>query len=218
LRVSRYQIMAGNTMNEIPRAGFAPLAALLIAPILALLPLACSPGAAPERAPLEGATIGGPFALIDQYGHPVTDANFAGKYRVMYFGYTFCPDVCPIDMQVLGAGLRLFEAKDPARAAKVVPVFVSVDPARDTPAVLKDYVAAFHPRMIGLTGSPDAIAKVAGEYKVLYQKGATTPGGGYVVEHSRTAFLMDPSGKPLALLPVDENPDAVARELARWTR
>ncbi|MDO7841393.1 SCO family protein [Sphingomonas immobilis] len=206
--------MAGNTMNEISRARFAPLAALLIA----LLPLACSPGAPPERPPLEGATIGGPFALTDQNGRAVTDASFAGKYRVMYFGYTFCPDVCPIDMQVLGAGLRQFEAKDPARGAKVVPVFITVDPARDTPAVLKEYVKAFHPRMVGLTGSAAAVDKAASAYKVIYRKGETTPGGGYLVEHSRIAYLMDPAGKPLALLPVDENPDAVARELARWTR
>ncbi|PMY49557.1 SCO family protein, partial [Pseudomonas sp. FW305-25] len=80
------------------------------------------------------------------------------------FGYTFCPDVCPTDMQTIGAGLRVFEGKDAKRGAKVVPIFVTVDPKRDTPAVLKAFVSAFHPRMVGLTGSPQAIAAVAKEY------------------------------------------------------
>ena len=83
--------------------------------------------------------LGGPFTLTDQDGRTRTDRDFAGRYRIMYFGYTFCPDVCPTDMQTVGAGLRLFEAKDPVRGAKVVPIFVTVDPKRDTPAVLKAF-------------------------------------------------------------------------------
>ena len=108
--------------------------------------------------PLKGATMGGPFTLTDQNGRRVSDRDFAGKYRLVYFGYTFCPDVCPVDLQVIGAGLRRFEASDPARAARVQPIFITVDPARDTPAVLRQYVAAFHPRLIGLTGSAEEIA------------------------------------------------------------
>jgi protein SCO1/2 len=212
LLVSRYQIMAGNAMNEISRVRLAPLAAL----IFALLPIACSPGAAPQRPPLEGAKIGGPFTLTDQNGRTVTDAAFAGKYRIVYFGYTFCPDVCPVDMQTIGAALRTLETKDAAKAAKVVPIFITVDPARDTPPVLKQFVGAFHPRMVGLTGSPAAIAAVAKAYGAYYQKGEPSPGGGYLMQHSRVAYLMDPAGKPLALLPADKTPDAVVAELERW--
>ncbi len=198
-------------MNEIARA----LAALLIA----ILPVACSgPNAAPSRPPLEGARIGGPFALIDQDGKAATDRTFVGKYRIMYFGYTFCPDVCPVDMQNIGAGLRMLDASDPAIAAKIVPIFVTVDPDRDTPAVLKQFVRAFHPRMVGLTGSPQAIAQVAKDYAVFYQKGAVTPGGGYMVAHARIAYLMDPQGKPVALLPQDQSPDKIATEIRRWVR
>ena len=215
LRLRRYQIKAACTMNAIVRA----TTALFAASLLASMPTACS--RAPEATqspPLAGAKIGGPFTLTDQNGRTVTDARFAGQYRVMYFGYTFCPDVCPTDMQTLGAGLRAFEAKDAARAAKVVPVFVTVDPERDTPAVLKPFVAAFHPRMVGLTGNPQAIAAVAKEYAVFYEKQPPSPGGGYMVQHSRVAYLMDPAGKPVALIPVDKTPDDVAGELARWVK
>ena len=190
---------------------------LAAALLIAALPIACSGPAAPSAAPpLEGARIGGPFTLIDQNGARVTERNFAGKYRIMYFGYTFCPDVCPVDVQNIGAGLRAFEAEDAVAAAKVVPIFVSIDPDRDTSAVLKQFVASFHPRMVGLTGSPEEIAKVAKDYAIYYAKGATSPGGGYLMDHARIAYLMDPNGKPLALLPYDGTPQAFAAELKRW--
>ena len=203
--------MAGRAMNEIVRA-----IALLL---LALIPTACSaPADPPARPPLQGARIGGPFTLVDQNGHTVTDRSFAGKYRIVYFGYTFCPDVCPTDAQHIGAGLRLVEQADPAMGARIVPIFITVDPARDTPAVLKTFTAAFHPRMVGLTGSPDAIAAAAKAYAVYYKKGEVTPNGGYMMDHSSVAYLMDPAGKPLALLPVEQTPEAVAAELRRWVK
>lgn len=202
-------------MNDVARVS----TALVVALLLASAPAACSRAPdATQPPPLAGAKIGGPFTLTDQDGHTITEARFAGYYRVMYFGYTFCPDVCPTDMQTLGAGLRAFEARDATRAATVVPVFVTVDPERDTPAVLKPFVGAFHPRMIGLTGSASAIAAVARKYAVFYEKQPPTPGGGYMVQHSRIAYLMDPQGKPVALIPVDKTPDDVAGELARWVK
>ena len=171
-----------------------------------------------SKPPLEGAHIGGPFTLIDQNGHQVTDRDFAGKYRIVYFGYTFCPDVCPVDAQNIGAALRLLEKSDPVIAAKIVPIFISVDPARDTPAVLKAFVSAFHPRMVGLTGSPAAIDAVAKEFVIYHRKGEVTPGGGYMVDHSRVAYLMDPQGKPIALLPQEQSGQAVADEVRRWVQ
>ncbi len=185
--------------------------------LLATLPVACGP-ANPGRAPLDGVKIGGPFALVDQDGKPRTDRDFAGRYRIVYFGYTFCPDVCPTDVQTIGAGLRAFEAQDAARAAKVVPIFVTVDPKRDTPPVLKAFVTAFHPRMIGLTGTSDAIAAVAKAYGVGFAADKPNAEGGYLVAHSRYAYLMDPAGKPVALLPQDKTPQDVAAELDRWVR
>ena len=183
--------------------------------LLSLSLAACQPASPPARAPLAGAAIGGPFTLIDQHGRTVTDRAFAGRYRIMYFGYTFCPDVCPTDAAAIGAGLRLLERSDPKLAIRVVPVFVTVDPMRDTPAVLGRFVAAFHPRFVGLTGSADAIARTAKEFAVYYSKGAASTGG-YLVNHSRTAYLMGPDGKPLALLPTEQGPQAVADEIRRW--
>lgn len=186
--------------------------------LLAALPIACGGPATPGRAPLEGVKIGGPFRLIDQDGKPRTDRDFAGRYRIVYFGYTFCPDVCPTDVQTIGAGLRAFEAQDPARAAKVVPIFVTVDPTRDTPAVLKAFVSAFHPRMVGLTGTPQAIAAAAKAYGIYVEADKPNAEGGYLVAHSRFAYLMDPAGKPIALLPQDKTPQDIAAELNRWVR
>ncbi len=188
----------------------------LLIPALALS--ACTASAPPAKPPLEGARIGGAFTLTDQNGKTVTEQAFAGKYRIMYFGYTFCPDVCPTDVQAIGAAVKKLEASDPALAAKIVPVFVTVDPARDTPAVLKQFVSAFHPRMVGLTGTDAQIARIKTEYALYSSKGDASPGGGYLVNHSRQAYLMDPDGKPLALLPQEQGPDAVVTEIKRWAR
>jgi len=194
-----------------PRLMLAPAALLA-----ATLSSCSSPSTPPAQPPLAGARIGGPFTLVDQNGRTVTNRDFAGRYRIMYFGYTFCPDVCPTDAQNIGAGLRLLEQRDPALARRVVPIFISVDPARDTPAVLKQFVAAFHPRMVGLTGTPTEIARVAKEYGIFFARGKGTKDG-YLMEHSRQIYLMDPAGKPLALLP-EAPPQALADEIAKWAK
>ena len=186
--------------------------------LIPLLILASCKAREAEVPPLAGAKIGGPFALVDQNGRPRTDRDFAGKYRIMYFGYTFCPDVCPVDMAALSAGYRAFSKADPVRAARVVPVFVSVDPARDTPPVLKTFAAAFGPQVVGLTGTPDAIAAAAKAYGVAYSIQGEPGAKDYLVGHSRVAYLMDPANKPIALLSHDQKPDVIAAELDRWVR
>ena len=168
--------------------------------------------------PLAGARIGGPFSLTDQDGHTVTDRQFAGKYRIVYFGYTFCPDVCPTALQHLMQGLKAFDGTAPDRSAKIRPIFITVDPARDTPAVLKQYVSAFDPRLIGLTGSEPQIAAVAKEYAVYYQRREQGGGAGYLMDHMSQAILFDPDGKPLALLPQEQDGKAIAAELDKWVR
>lgn len=199
-------------MNETPTTRPATIPCLLLALALA----ACSGGQ--EEPPLKGAAIGGPFTLTDQNGRTATDRDFTGRYRIMYFGFTHCPDVCPTDLAILGQALRRFEKSDPARAARVVPIFVSVDPGRDTPAVLKDYVAAFHPRLVGLTGTPAQVADTIRRYGAYGEKEAPGAGGGYNVNHSRIAELIGPAGEPIALLPYDKGAEAVAAELERWVR
>ena len=183
---------------------------------LALALSACS-GAA-EEPPLKGAAIGGPFTLTNQDGRRVTERDFEGKYRLIYFGFTHCPDVCPTDLAVIGQALRRFEKSDPARAARVAPIFVSVDPERDTPAVLKEYVAAFHPRLVGLTGTPKQVAEMVKRYGAYGARGDSAPGGGYNVDHSRLAELIGPDGEPIALLPDEKGAEAVAAELQRWVK
>lgn len=171
--------------------------------------------------PLAGAAIGGPFTLIDQDGKKMSWSDFAGKYRMLYFGYTYCPDICPLDLQKLMQGYRLFEKQDPKRAAKVQPIFITIDPERDTQAVVKNYVTAFHPKLIGLTGTPAEIAKVAKEFAVYYAKAGDSPTD-YLMDHSRSPYLMGPDGKPIAILPTGEGeegaPDKVAAELDRWVK
>lgn len=187
----------------------------LRATLLSVLLLA-SCQASPVEPPLAGARIGGAFTLTDQDGKTRTDTDFMGKYRIVYFGYTYCPDVCPVDMARLVAGWRAFSTANPTRAAKVVPVFISVDPERDTPAVLKAFVSAFDPKVVGLTGTPAQIAKVTKDYAVSVQSQKKSGDLNYLVDHSRMAYLMSPDGKPIALLSQDEKPDVIAAELSKW--
>ena len=114
--------------------------------------------------------------------------------------------------------MRQLEASDPEVAAKVQPIFISVDPERDTPAVLKEYVSAFHPRLIGLTGTPEEIAAVAKEFGVYYMKEQTEGASDYLVNHSRIAMLFGPKGEPIAIIPHDQGAAAIAEELKRWVK
>lgn len=192
--------------------------AALVALALSLTGLAgCSRQPAAETPPLAGARLGGPFALVDQDGRATTDKSFAGRYRAVYFGYSFCPDVCPTTLQVLMQGYRGFASTSPGAARKLVPVFITVDPERDTPAVLKSYVSAFGQPLVGLTGTPDAVSTAAKAYGVYYHKQATAAGAsGYLVDHSSQVILFGPEGQPIALVPTDQGAKAVADTLAQW--
>jgi protein SCO1/2 len=195
---------------------------ILTAGFLTLL-VACSAapdgnGAADAEPPLAGAQIGGTFTLTNQDGVRMSEDEFKGKYRIIYFGYSYCPDVCPIDLSNLMLGLKLAEKGDPALAEKVQPIFISVDPERDTPAVLKQYVSAFHPRLIGLTGTPEEIAAVAKKYLIIYDIRKDEGSSEYLVDHSRQAYLFGPEGEPLALLPIDGTPEDIADEINRWVK
>jgi cytochrome oxidase Cu insertion factor (SCO1/SenC/PrrC family) len=135
--------------------------------------------------------VGGPFELTDQDGKRVNSADFAGKYMLVVFGYTYCPDICPSELQVVSAAL---DELGPA-AERIKPVFVTVDPGRDTPQVMKDYVANFHPGFVGLTGSEEDIAKVAKAYRVYYRKvDPTGPDIPYLMDHTTLVYLMGPDG------------------------
>jgi len=140
------------------------------------------------------ASIGGPFTLIDGKGRTVTDADFHGKFMLIYFGYTYCPDVCPTTLGLMAAAVDKLPKSERER---VVPMFITVDPARDTAEVVRDYAAAFSPRMVGLTGSEAQVTAVEKAYKVYAAKAADDHGG-YSVDHSSIVYLMGPDGRFVA--------------------
>ena len=187
--------------------------------LAACQPAAPSPqGPSPDGVDLRGAAIGGPFELVDKTGKTVRWSDFAGKYRVVYFGYAYCPDICPTDVQRMTQSLRLFARANPAAAKRVQPIFITVDPDRDTPAKVGEFAAAFSPDLIGLTGTPAQVEAAKAAFKVYSSKGEAQPGGGYLVNHSNLTYLFDPDGKPLGTLPTDKGPQVVAAELERWLR
>jgi protein SCO1/2 len=200
------------------KRGFPALVAAACLIAGSLLPAGCSQPAQQAEPPLAGSQLGGDFTLIDKTGKTVRYADFAGKWRVLYFGYTFCPDVCPLDVQHLMQGYHAFARAHPDRAARTVPMFISIDPERDTPKAVGQFAAAFGPELIGLTGTPAQVAGAAKAFAVFYQKRPGANPGSYLMDHSRAAYLMDAAGKPVALLPVDENGKAVAAELEKWVQ
>ena len=218
--------MAGRAMNKALTSIILPFTVLLAACNMGPAGNASSEGES-EAGALAGARIGAPFTLTNQDGKKVSWDDFRGKYRMVYFGYTYCPDVCPVDLQRIMQAFTRLEKADPARAAKVQPIFISLDPERDTAPVLKTYVAAFHPRLVGLTGTPEEIAKVAKDFVVIYNKEPAKGGSDYLVSHSRTPYLFDADGKPVALVPVDDpgtadqdegGPDQVLAFLEKWVK
>lgn len=171
-----------------------------------------------STAPLAGATLGGDFALTDQNGKPATWGDYKGKFRIVYFGYTFCPDVCPVDVQVIGQAMKQLDKTGPALSAKIQPLFITADPARDDPAALKAFLANFHPRYVGLTGPVEMIDATAKKFGGAITRGKPNEAGAYLVDHARFAALYGPEGQPIAMLPIEQGADATVAELKRWVR
>ncbi|MBV8092153.1 MAG: SCO family protein [Acetobacteraceae bacterium] len=156
--------------------------------------------------------IGGPFTLIDGLGQQVTDRSFRGRYMLVYFGFTFCPDACPTTLNEVAEALDQLGPK----ADRVQPIFITLDPDRDTPAVIKQYVGNFSPKLIGLTGTPEQIAAVTKEYRVYRAIHRTGPGPkDYTVDHSSVLYLMGPDGRFIAPIP-SESPEALATDIAKY--
>jgi protein SCO2 len=131
------------------------------------------------------------FRLINHMGQNVTEADYSGRYKLVFFGFTYCPDICPTGLQVMALTLDALKEK----AAAVQSVFITIDPARDTPAVLKDYINLFDSRIVGLTGSADAIKEAAASFKVYYAKGLQVDGQNYMMDHSSQIFLLGPENQ-----------------------
>jgi protein SCO1 len=156
------------------------------------------------------AAVGGPFVLTDQNGRPFGDQDLRGRWALLYFGYTYCPDVCPTTLALMEAAL----GKLGPGAAHIVPVFVTIDPARDTPAVMKAYVGQFGRNFVGLTGSASDIAKVAHSYRVYYEK-HPLKGGGYAMDHSSVIYLLDPGGRFVKAYDDQAGANALAADLKK---
>lgn len=153
--------------------------------------------------------IGGPFSLIDHTGARVTDQNYAGKYLLVYFGFTYCPDVCPTDLAVMGQAVSILDEEDPDIAAQVQPLFITVDPDRDRPEEVALYVENFHPRLVGLTGTDDEIADVASAYRVYYAR-QDLDDGDYTMDHSAFTYLVSPEGSTVGIFRHQSAPESVA--------
>ena len=157
------------------------------------------------------AGIGGPFTLLDGDGKAVTQADYAGEPTLVFFGYTHCPDICPTTLDAISQTLKALGPGKPVRA-----LFITLDPERDTPAVMKDYVSSFDPRIVGLTGSQAEVDKVAREYRV-YAKKVPTGDGGYSVDHTGVVYLMDRKGNFVESFNPDlDKPAEAAKTLAGY--
>ncbi len=159
------------------------------------------------------ALIGGPFALTDQNGKTVTDQDFRGRFMLVFFGFTHCPDICPAELQVMS---RSLDALGP-KAEEVVPIFITLDPERDTPEVMGAYVKNFGARFLGLTGSPEAIAAVAKAYRIAHSKFQEDPASSdYSIDHSALVYLMGKDGEYVTHFAYGTPPDKMAEGLKRY--
>ena len=157
----------------------------------------------------QGIALGGPFSLQDHNGQRVTEGAFAGRLGLIYFGFTYCPDVCPTELGLMASALDLLGPD----ASRVLPVLITIDPARDTPAALADYVSRFHPALIGLTGTEDEIATAARAFRVYYRKIQPPGASNYLMDHSSFIYLVGPDGKVRQLFRPNTPPETIAAAL-----
>ncbi len=189
--------------------------AAFVAVALAALTLGCSPDAPRFKASdVTGASFGRDFALTDATGKPRTLADFRGKAVVMFFGYTQCPDVCPTTLAALAEAMKQLGPD----ADRVQVLFVTIDPARDTPALLAQYVPAFDPRFLGLFGDDEATQKVAREFRIIYQKQPGSTPDTYTMDHSAGTFVFDPQGRLRLFVNHGQGPDVLVHDLREILR
>jgi len=169
-------------------------------------------GAWHKNADLEPISIGGPFSLIDQDGRRFTDAALKGKPTLLYFGYTYCPDICPTSLLLMETAVESLGKNAPN---EVNIVFITIDPERDTPALLKNFVSNFGPKIVGATGTPDQIASVARAYKVYYQKVPSRDDAPYLMDHSSVIYLLDRDGRSVGLFTHDSSAEEISEQLRR---
>jgi len=156
--------------------------------------------------------VGGPFELVDDSGAAVTERSFGDRHLLIFFGYSFCPDVCPTELSRMASALDRLE---PADVRQVQPLFITIDPERDTPELMAAYVEQFHPEIVGLTGTAEQIAEVARAYRVFYAKVDTGDPDYYLMDHSSFTYFMAPDGSNIAVFPYDTPPDEMAKVIGQ---
>ncbi|MCD8563024.1 MAG: SCO family protein [Alphaproteobacteria bacterium] len=165
---------------------------------------------------IAGIKIGGPFTLVDQDGHEVTEAAFKDGYTLLYFGFTYCPAICPTELGKITQALKKVETEKPELAARVTPVFITIDPERDTPAVMKDYISAFHPRMKGFTGTSAQIETMKKLYRIYAAKVQTEGMSDYTMDHSSFIYLLSPEGEMLGLYRTEDTANMIAQDIEKF--
>jgi protein SCO1/2 len=188
-----------------------PLLAAVLVAVAATIGLLFYLSGAKKSGNDEAPLIGGHFELIDFNGKPFTDKDLKGKYSLIYFGYTYCPDVCPTELQTMTAALEQLGSL----AEKIRPIMISVDPKRDTPKVLKEYLSNFYPTFIGLTGTPEQIKKAGNAYRVFYRKTDEKSASDYLMDHSSIVYLMDENGKYLKHFAYGTTPEKLAQGIRK---
>ncbi|AUN29965.1 SCO family protein [Niveispirillum cyanobacteriorum] len=197
--------------ERLVRMALACLVGLIMAAVIAWMTIRHdqrqAAGVATNVAP---ASIGGPFTLTTHDGRVVTDKDFVGKYKLVFFGYTFCPDICPTELQTIAQAMDLMGDS----GADVQPLFITIDPERDTPPVLADYVKLFHPSIIGLTGTAEQIAAVAKAYRVYYARSQGEPDPTqYLMDHSTFAYLLAPDGSFVTVFAKGSTPEQMVEAI-----
>jgi protein SCO1 len=186
----------------LPLAAFVfGLVALGIAAVLTLTPAGRDVGPA---------DVGGPFALVDHYGNPVTEQDFAGRPHLVFFGFTHCPDVCPMKLFEISEVLR----HTGERGRDIRALFITVDPERDTPEIMQSYVSSFDDRIIGLTGTPEQVAEAVRAFRA-YSRKVPLDDGDYTMEHTALVYVMDGRGRFVSSLHTARDPEEAAQELLR---
>ena len=175
-----------------------------------LWPVAARDGGGLRQGLVSTVSVGGPFTLTNTAGETVTEADFAGRHMLIYFGYTFCPDVCPTELGNITVALNML---DPAVADQVTPVFITIDPERDTPDILAEYVPLFHEDLIGLTGSREQIDRVAQQYRIFFRKVEDPDYTYYLMDHSSFVYLMDETGELVSMFAYGTEPESLAETI-----
>ena len=198
-------------MNERATRLLIVLAAFLAGLVLCFTVVLIATGRGPSLLASTSASVGGPFRLTDQNGKTITDQDLKGRPSIIFFGFTHCPEVCPTALFDISEVLNRLGPD----ASKVNALFITVDPERDTPAVLKDYLSSFNPRLVGVGGDADALAAVAKAYRVYYKK-VPTQDGDYTMDHTAIVYLMDKNGQFVAPFSLKRKPEEAAAELRRY--